>query len=84
LNLVRELKIQCVFAASVAISQRGNRFSRIVIAVVQKENDLATNFLLEPACARDLGVKKSFWKKTARLLAETDDRRTHAARKMVR
>jgi hypothetical protein len=78
------LKIQGVFAAGVSLAQRGDGLARIVIAVVQEKDNLAADFLLQPARARDFGVKKSFGEKSARLLAEADDRRAHALRKIVR
>ena len=77
LDLVRELEIQRIFASGMAFTKDGNGLARIVIAVVKKEDDLAADFLLQPSRAGDFGVEKSFRKKSARLLAETDDRRTH-------
>jgi hypothetical protein len=48
-----------------------------MIAVVKEKNDLAADLLLEPARGGDLREEKAFRKKSARLLPETDDRRTH-------
>jgi hypothetical protein len=51
-----------------------------MIAVMKEEDDLAANLLLQPARGRDLGVEKSFRKKAARLLPETDDWLAHGLR----
>ena len=48
-----------------------------MIAVVKKEDDLATNLFLQPARSRDFGVEESLRKKAARLLTEADDRLAH-------
>jgi hypothetical protein len=48
-----------------------------MIAVVKEKHDFATNFLLKLSGGDNLGIEKSFWEKTARLLPETDNRRGH-------
>jgi hypothetical protein len=48
-----------------------------MIAVVKEKHDFATNFLLKLSGGDNLGIEKSFWKKAARLLPKTDDRRGH-------
>src|SRR5450432_1124770 len=48
-----------------------------MIAIVKEEDDLAADLLLQPARRRNLGVEKSFGEKSARLLAEADDRLAH-------
>jgi hypothetical protein len=58
-----------------AMAQNGSRLTRIVVAVVKKENNLAADFLLQPPGGLDFGDEKPFWKKPARLLAKADDRR---------
>jgi hypothetical protein len=51
-----------------------------MIAVVEKENDLAADLLLEPAGRDHLCKEKALREKAARLLAETDDRPAHDGR----
>src|SRR5437764_9466171 len=60
------------------IAQHRRCFARIVVAIVKKENDLAADLALEPASGNNFRKEKSFGKKAARLLAETDNRRAHA------
>src|SRR2546423_652567 len=84
LNLVGELEIERVFAAGVTFAQHRGRLSRIVVAVVKKENDLAADFALKPTSANDFREQKSFRKKAARLLTEADDRRAHCAAARLR
>ena len=48
-----------------------------MIAVVKEKHNLAADFLLKLSGSDNLGIEKSLWKKTARLLPETDDRRGH-------
>jgi hypothetical protein len=50
------------------------RLARVVIAVMKKENDLSSDFALQPPGGFNLRVKKSPWKKPAGLLAKTNDR----------
>ena len=77
LNLVRELEIESILTSGVPFAQDRVRLAAIMIAVVKKENDLAANLFLQPARGRDLRIKKSFRKKSARLLSEADDRLAH-------
>src|SRR5438270_8360364 len=65
--------------AAALVAQYRDRLARVVIAVVKKENNLATDLELEPAGGDDFREQKSFRKKTAGLLAETNDRRAHDA-----
>src|SRR3954467_8668915 len=65
--------------AALAIAQYGRCFARIVVAVVEEENDVAADLALEAAGCDDFCIQKSFRKKAAWLLAETDDRRAHPA-----
>jgi hypothetical protein len=44
---------------------------------VKKEDDFATDLLLQPSRGGDFRVKKSLWKEAARLLTEADDRIAH-------
>src|SRR4051812_27796270 len=75
LDLVRKLKVDCVLAARGPFPQNRRRLPRIMVAVVEKENDLAADLALKPAGGDDFGVEKAFWKKSARLLPEANDRR---------
>jgi hypothetical protein len=66
-----------MFTTRISFSQDRYRFARIMIAVVKEKHDFATNFLLKLSGGDNLGIEKSFWKKAARLLPETDNRRGH-------
>src|SRR6476469_8609480 len=79
LDLVREMEIQGLLCASVEFAQDRGGLTRIVIAVVKEENDLATDLALKPASGGDFRVEKPFRKKAARLLTEADDRGAHRA-----
>jgi hypothetical protein len=48
-----------------------------VIAVVKEKDDFSPDFLLKTPGRRNLGKQKSLWKKSARLLAETNNRGIH-------
>src|ERR1041384_2016390 len=77
LDLVREMEIERMLVAALAIAQHGRRLPRVVIAIVEKENERAADRAWEPPGCDDFREEESFWKKTARLLAEADDRRGH-------
>jgi hypothetical protein len=77
LDPVLELKVQGDFLVAVLLSQNGNRFARIVIAVVKEKDDFSPDFLLESSGRSDLSEQKALWKKSARLLAETNYRVIH-------
>ena len=61
------------------ISQNRSRLARVMIAVVKEKDDFSANFLLEMSSGQNLGSQISFRKKSARLLAETDDRLIHGS-----
>src|SRR3954454_21645402 len=84
LDLVFEIEVQRDLAAGMAITNRGNRLTRVVVAVVVKEDNLAADLLLHAARGDNFRVEKAFRKKAARLLTETDNRIAHAGRKTVR
>ena len=71
------MEIKRLFLAGVTVAQNGRRLPRIVIAVVKKEDDLTADLALETAGGDDLRPEKTFRKKAARLLPETNDRRAH-------
>src|ERR1051326_7463336 len=50
-----------------------------MIAVVKKEDDFSANFLLETSRRENFRDQIPFRKKSARLLAETDDRTIHSS-----
>src|SRR5437588_12091984 len=50
-----------------------------MIAVVKEKDDFSANFLLEMSSGQNFGSQISFRKKSARLLAETDDRLIHGS-----
>jgi hypothetical protein len=66
-----------MFTTRMSFSQDRYRLARIMIAVVKEKHDFATNFLLKLSGGDNLGIEKSFWKKAARLLPKTDNRRGH-------
>ncbi len=66
-----------MFTTGMSFSQNRYRLARIMIAVVKEKHDFASNFLLKLSGGDNLGIEKSFWKKAARLLPETDNRRGH-------
>jgi hypothetical protein len=59
------------------MAQESSRFARIVIAVVEEENNLTADFALQPPPGPDFCQQETFRKKTARLLAETNDGSGH-------
>src|SRR5438105_7975557 len=50
-----------------------------MIAVVKEKDDFSANFLLEMSSGQNFGSQISFRKRSARLLAETDDRLIHGS-----
>ena len=48
-----------------------------MIAVVKEKDDLSANFLLEMSSGQNFSKQISFRKKSARLLAETNNRSIH-------
>src|SRR5205085_9342693 len=70
-------EIEGALVAGALFAQHRDRLARVVIAIVKKENNLAADLALEAAGGDDLREQKSFRKKTAGLLAETNDRRAH-------
>ena len=74
LELVVVGKVELRRLASLAVRQDGAGLARIVVAVVIKENYLATDLGLQLAGGLDLGDEKAFGQKTAWLLAKADDR----------
>ena len=59
------------------ISQNGSRLARVMITVVKEKDDFSANFLLETSGGQNLSEQKSLGKKSARLLAETNNRVIH-------
>ena len=66
-----------MFTTGMSFPQDCYRLARIMITVVKEKNDFATDFLLKLSGGDNLGIEKSFWKKTAWLLPETDNWRGH-------
>jgi hypothetical protein len=79
LDPILELKVQGYFLVAVLVSQNRNRLARVVIAVVEEKDDFSPNFLLETPSRRNLSEQKSLRKKSAWLLAETNNRVSHRA-----
>ena len=59
------------------MTEESSGFAGIVIAVVEEVNNLASNFTLETKRGLDFGIKKTLRKKSAGLLAKTDDGSSH-------
>jgi hypothetical protein len=77
LDPIFELKVQGDLLVAVLVSQNGNGLARVVITVVKEKDDFSPDFLLETPGRRNLSEQKSFRKKSARLLAETNNRVIH-------
>ena len=80
LDPIRELEIYCDIPLVLFVSQNSDRFARIMIAVVKEKDDFAANLLLETSSRHDFSDQKSLGKKSARLLAETNNRVIHASK----
>src|SRR4029450_356796 len=65
------------FPVPVVLSKNGTCLARIMIAVVTKKDDFSADLLLQPASRRNFSEQESFGKKSARLLAETNNRVIH-------
>src|SRR5205823_6063398 len=74
-----ELKIQSYFPVTVVVSQNGSCLARVMIAVVKEKNDFSADLLLQAASRDNFSEQESLGKKSARLLAETDNRMIHGS-----
>jgi len=63
----------------VVISQNGTCLTRVVIAVVKEKNDFSADLLLQAPSRRNFSEQESLGKKSARLLAETNNRMIHGS-----
>jgi hypothetical protein len=79
LDAILELKIQGHFLVAVLVSQNGNRLARVMITIVKEEDDVSADFALETSSRQNFSEQKSLRKKSARLLAETDNRLIHGS-----
>src|SRR5436190_3640273 len=52
-----------------------------MITVVKKKDDFSANLFLQAARRQNLSEQESLWKKSARLLAETNNRLMHRSEK---
>jgi len=77
LDAILELKIQGHFLGAVSVAQKGDRLPRIMITIVKEKDDISADFVLEPSSRQNFSEQESLWKKSARLLAETDNRLIH-------
>src|ERR1039458_7292152 len=66
-----------------AVAQKGFCFPRIVIAVMQEENDFSADFLLQPARGLNFCDEKTLREKPAGLLAETNDGGAHSEKDLT-
>src|SRR5580704_7400605 len=80
LNTIFKSKIKLRRLKGVPVTQDGSRFARIVIAVVEEENNLTTDCTLQPSCGPDFRKQKTLREKPTGLLAETNDGSCHVSR----
>src|SRR6266481_4392498 len=62
---------------AVLVLQNGNRLARVVVAIVKEKDDFSTDLVLEPPRRQNLSDQEPLGKKSARLLAETNNRVIH-------
>jgi len=77
LDPIFELKVQRYFVATAPVPHDGNRFARVVIAVMKEKDDFSPDLFLETPRRDNLSEQKPLGKKSARLLAKTNDRLIH-------
>ena len=80
MNPILELKIQGYFPTALLVSQNGVRLARVMIAVMKEKDDFSPNLLLQTAGRQNLSEQESLGKKSARLLAETNNRVMHRSK----
>src|ERR1700738_4617924 len=73
LNTIFKGKVKLRRLKSVPVTQDSSRFAWIVIAVVEEENNFTTDCTLQPSGGPDFRKQKTLWKKSAGLLAKTND-----------
>ena len=79
LDSIFELKIQDCFPVALEISQNGTCFAWVMIAVVTEKDDFSADLLLQTARRHNFSEQESLGKKSARLLAETNNRVIHGS-----
>jgi hypothetical protein len=77
LDPILELKVQGYFLVAVSVSQNGRRLARVMVTVMKEKNDFSANLLLKTPGCQNLSEQESLGKKSARLLAETNNRVIH-------
>ena len=65
---------------AVFISKNGDRLARVMIAVMKEKGDFPADFFLETPGRENLSDQITLGEKSARLLAETNDRMIHRLR----
>ena len=70
---ILELKVQGNVALALLVSQNRRRLARIMITIMKEKDNFSANFLLKTPGRRHLSEQKTLGKKSARLLAETDN-----------
>ena len=68
-----------MFMTGMSFSQDRYRLARIMIAVVKEEDDFSADLLLQAPSRRNFSEQESLGKKSARLLAETNNRMIHGS-----
>ena len=80
LDFVGEFEIKGAFSPGLPLDQHRECLARIVITVVEKENDLTADLRLQSSCGDNFCIKKTLREETARLLTEADDWLRHLLR----
>src|SRR5262249_958666 len=78
---IREQKVQSYFPVAVVVSQNGTCLARIMIAVVKEKDDFSADLLLQAPSGRNFTEQESLGKKSARLLAKTNNRVIHRSKR---
>jgi len=83
LDPILELKVYRRFLAALLVLHNGNRLSRVMITIVKEKDDFSANFFLETPGRQNLSDQKTLGKKSARLLAETNNRVIHRSERSL-
>src|SRR5207245_6821379 len=83
LNSILELKVYRHVTVAVFISHDCNRLARVMIAVVEKKDDFSADLFLETPGCQNLSDQITLRKKSARLLAKTNNRVLHRLERVL-
>jgi len=79
LNPILEVKSQGHVPIALLVAQNGTCLARVMIAVVKEKDDFSADLLLQAASRHNFSAQESLGKKSARLLAETNNRVIHGS-----